>query len=497
MTATSELPQTLVAEEVLVNQQGSTRRMPVEAFVAQMAAGAGPVHATRAQLYADLAWPAGTVGYVQLDSTIAWRGTYKKSGASGTGGWTRIGDLPVSPIDQAMLDQAMGKLAPEHSGAAGFFPLIGGVNPAGEEVALLWLQDGEIKGVGLDVTSAPVSSDGRSLWLLRAALARIQQGVAGARCRILLAGDSWNQLPYLSRSLRTMLQPEFGDGGYGWRDIWGGNNLDTSSLTKSAGWTVIDGHVLGPYSHRLGLDGMTAHTSAAGETISWISTVATEIRIYHRRAGGAWRWRVDGGLWTTVTTPETDQALGIVAVSGLADAAHTVEIETVSGTTVINGLWSTRAAGLQIVKCGNGGLAGRAWLDWMGQIGPIVGNIQPDAAVVCLGTNDYRMAESPPSVYIAALREYVAQVRAARTGCGFVFVLPPQSDGVAAVALRDYRDALVLMCQQDGHEYIDALTSWPGYAAANTEGLWADPLHLSEAGYAALARQVARTIKGA
>lgn len=496
--STTALPIVVQATEVIVNDASGTGRLPIDRLAAHISALNGPVFATRAALYADLAWPAGAIAYVQFDPDFGYRGTYKKTGAPGSGSWTRVGDLPLSPIDQAMLDAAMSKLAPPHSGASSFFPLISGVTPAGENLALLWLQDGKINGVGLADTSSPISSDGRSLWLLRRALARIQQGIPGARCRILLAGDSWAQLPFLGRQLRSLLQTDFGNGGYGWRDIWGGNNLDASSLVKSAGWNVIDGHVSGPYSHRLGLDGMAVYSSVAGETISWTNIVATEIKVFHRRSGGVWRWRVDDGPWTVVSNLETDETLAIATISDLEpSAAHTVTVETVSGTCVFNGFFASVTEGLQIVQCGNGGLTGAAWLGWMNEISPFVSELQPDVAVVCLGTNDYRMIESPPSVYIAALRDYVTHVRSGRAGCGFVFVMPPQSEGVTTVPLRDYRDALLLMCQQDGHEYLDALSSWPDYATANAEGLWADPLHLSETGYAALARQIAKIVKGA
>lgn len=50
--------------------------------------GVGVVYPTRADLYADLAHDAGTVGFVYDDSTEAYNDFYVKSGASGAGAWT-------------------------------------------------------------------------------------------------------------------------------------------------------------------------------------------------------------------------------------------------------------------------------------------------------------------------------------------------------------------------------------------------------------------------
>lgn len=53
---------------------------------------------TKANLDADLVHPADTLAWVYGDSTAANNGVYKKVGASGTGSWTRISDLPFSII---------------------------------------------------------------------------------------------------------------------------------------------------------------------------------------------------------------------------------------------------------------------------------------------------------------------------------------------------------------------------------------------------------------
>jgi hypothetical protein len=63
------------------------------ALNAAVASGA-LVYATKADIDADLAHPANTGGWVVADKTTANNGIYVKSGASGSGAWTRKADLP-------------------------------------------------------------------------------------------------------------------------------------------------------------------------------------------------------------------------------------------------------------------------------------------------------------------------------------------------------------------------------------------------------------------
>ncbi|UEM13674.1 hypothetical protein J4G43_004965 [Bradyrhizobium barranii subsp. barranii] len=66
----------------------------LESLLAQLGLG----YATKAALDADLAHGANTLAMVYADSTAANNGIYVKSGTSGSGSWSRIGDLPDAII---------------------------------------------------------------------------------------------------------------------------------------------------------------------------------------------------------------------------------------------------------------------------------------------------------------------------------------------------------------------------------------------------------------
>lgn len=69
-----------------------------EQIINAFTSNGGLIYDTRALLYADLAKDANRMAWVIGDSTAAYNGIYKKVGASGSGSWTRVADLPYSFI---------------------------------------------------------------------------------------------------------------------------------------------------------------------------------------------------------------------------------------------------------------------------------------------------------------------------------------------------------------------------------------------------------------
>ena len=115
-----DVPLVAALDEVLGNRTvdgiRDTGRLPISNLVTQIKAdpqmatylaGYDVSYDTRAQLYADLAWVAGKIGRVFGDPTTAFRGVYKKAGASGAGSWTKIGDLPAEAVDATNVASAI------------------------------------------------------------------------------------------------------------------------------------------------------------------------------------------------------------------------------------------------------------------------------------------------------------------------------------------------------------------------------------------------------
>jgi hypothetical protein len=71
--------------------------LEIERLVSAISGGAAGF-ATLAAANASLAYAAGHLGYVFSDPTVANNGIYTKTGASGSGSWTRLADLPYEII---------------------------------------------------------------------------------------------------------------------------------------------------------------------------------------------------------------------------------------------------------------------------------------------------------------------------------------------------------------------------------------------------------------
>lgn len=370
----------------------------------------------------------------------------------------------------------------------------------------LWLEGGKLSALGISeslkatlglrrayapankpvASTLPAATDGLSLHAWRSRLAKIKAG--SGQAKVLLTGDSWTEFVAIPQQLATLLHDQFGKAGEGWLSVNGTYMLDGVTLTK-AGWTVYDASTGAIPAYGTGVDGMyiTAETTTA--TLAIGNAKATNFDIYYRKHGGTFRWRVDGGIWTTVTA-DTSGRLGKVSITGLADALHNLEIDTVgnSRTVVLDGFraYSPATVGVELLKAGNAGLDSEQFSRFAGNINSIAVDFAPDVVVVMLSTNDYRRTSPTVEKYIAGLTALVAQYRTASPNTGFIFIAPADSNGVAIRPLTDYRDALYAFCINNGHEFYNMHDQWGSFAEMKALGMWVDDLHLSKKGAHAL-----------
>jgi lysophospholipase L1-like esterase len=159
----------------------------------------------------------------------------------------------------------------------------------------------------------------------------------------------------------------------------------------------------------------------------------TEIRIhsYAQSGGGSFRWRIDGGAWTTVST---DGAAGLLVttIGGLSAATHVLNVEaTVAGAqglTMIGADLRLAGLGVRVHKAGNGS---SEVLDWVAvdaatwQAG--LAALAPNLCIIILGTND-KTAVRVPDAYAANLTILIGRIRAAMPLCD-VLLLSPADTG--------------------------------------------------------------------
>lgn len=100
---TTDLAPLTGLDHVVGNKDGATGLLSVDTLTALIGARSGPSFELLSELLADLDWNEGVLAMVWGDASDAINGLYQKSGASGAGAWTRIGDLPITSVAASVL----------------------------------------------------------------------------------------------------------------------------------------------------------------------------------------------------------------------------------------------------------------------------------------------------------------------------------------------------------------------------------------------------------
>jgi lysophospholipase L1-like esterase len=149
--------------------------------------------------------------------------------------------------------------------------------------------------------------------------------------------------------IQSNLQTAYGNGGSGY--------LSHEYATKS-GWTNTTDTLPDPNQiDNVGFGGtFVIATSAA--TMSFTDIQGTTVKIFYRNTqSGSFRWRIDGGSFTTVNQLGVAFEPGVVTLNSLSDTAHSIDIEWISGTAGIFGVYGERATGIVLSRIGQSGRA--------------------------------------------------------------------------------------------------------------------------------------------
>lgn len=424
--------------------------------------------------------------------------------------WLKDGNLSargISPeLDAEIFSGRIASVAP----TANIHPVV----VAGNQVAV-WLQGGLLGAKGLApslmtaiVASAkeygaprnaplssnlPVATDGRTLTTWRGKLGKKGAGT-NQKFKIGMTGDSWCELLPIPVQLRAHLTALLGNAGEGWQNVVP-NPRFGSSLSLS-GWTTLDASTGAAMIYKSGPDGMCIYAASASATLSMSALTATDITIFYLDTAGTFRWRVDGGPWTTVTGGNTSNT-GRVTISGLTDSAHTLEVDTTGNAdvVVIYGFYTTRSAGsgIEISRMGNGGLQSQYMLNYLNFDGSMLVDIGLDIMIVIMGTNDYRLSGNPPEVFIDAMNQLANKFKVSSPNTGLIFVYPADTDGAELITQPKYRDALYSFCIENGHEFYNMYDNWSTFSNENANGQFNDILHVNDAGAARLALELSKS----
>lgn len=214
------------------------------------------------------------------------------------------------------------------------------------------------------------------------------------------------------------------------------------------------------------------------------------------RAYGEIRYRIDGGVWITVSGTGDIDLMRIDLDFGLV-GYHTVEFEYVSGAPVFVSYceaWNT-ASQLVIVPWGARGYTStqlndseRAW-----SYKSALSLVPFDAVLINIGINDVSSGATSEVNYVANVTAYINAVKAANPDAKIFINIPNDiSVGLSylptAIADLAASESVTLLDARDAVEMSD-------YATANASGHMFDTLHPSETGYSNIYEYYAPLIK--
>lgn len=323
-------------------------------------------------------------------------------------------------------------------------------------------------------------------------IAKIQQS-AGEVCVIAFVGDSWVNEGTMYRGVRDYFQGLYGDAGVGFLSLGTPNEISGLSITTVGTWTTSD-----ESSGSRGVDISHVESSDTATPAKKSFTYAAQEFVIHYLASsslGSFRYRVDGGGWTTVNCNNGGaEALGTETISSLADSNHTLEIEIVSGSIKITGvdIRKTPSDGVRVHALGNGGLdtAEIVAVDatiWQDGLAALV----PNVVIVFIGTNDHN-GDMVPATFQSNLTTIISRIRAAVPLADVLLISPADNDLSATYELSEYDGGMrtVAIAQSVGH--ISGLKIIDDYSDGNSRGLYLNTSHLNSYGYTVLVNAIIR-----
>lgn len=246
----------------------------------------------------------------------------------------------------------------------------------------------------------------------------------------LLLGDSYTAGFYSEYLRKFLVSDGYPDGGAGWCSFSrfgttigtanGSINFEDLSFNYTPSqWDFVNTNTLGLNGH------VVANAANAVITITATQLVSSITLVYEKHSGaGSFRYRVNTGSWTTVSTANATQTIGstVIDTSSLT-ASFTVEVETLDTGIIFMGCIGRKSGNvLCLHKAGiSGGNAGmmaqnQVWSD-------NAALTTPKGVAIMFGTNEMS-GGTLPSVFRANLENIITKIRAIEPYCDILIMSP-------------------------------------------------------------------------
>lgn len=232
-------------------------------------------------------------------------------------------------------------------------------------------------------------------------------------------------------------------------------------------------------------------TSAAATAITTTATAITDfekvstIKIYAFGNGAAFRYNINGGSWTTITTTNSS-ALNITSITGLSNTALTLNIEWVSGTLKLYGysFKNSNTNALIINKLGHGRARTELWktVTTKSIYQEMLTDVAATSTMLMLGTND-KGNDILPATFKTDLTSISSNLYKPTTD--LVLVAPLEHIGTYGTVydMKLYRDEIFNLASTNKYGYLSMYDKWGSYTESATQGvLNGDGIHISPTG---------------
>lgn len=326
----------------------------------------------------------------------------------------------------------------------------------------------------------------------QAQIAKINGADGSSQAILGIIGDSWVHNVRLHLPLSTWLEGAYGDAGAGFGHAGDPINLSSAQpagITRATTgtWTLYDEYN-GADVRGVNLGHAASTDEGTPASIAWTASAHAFVLHYIKMPnGGSFRYRVDSGSWTTITTANATEIFASVTVSGLDGSSHTLTVEVVAASVA-----GIKILGCDCQKTGNGvrthdlGNDGSTTSDWVGVDATIweagLAALAPHTVAIILGVND-RVSNVPPSTYYNNLATLCARITAALPLADILLIAPADiSGGTYTYTAAEYADQMYALAVANNYAFFDLRLNIPSYANGNSRGLYADTKHLAAAG---------------
>lgn len=418
--------------------------------------------------------------------------------------WIYRGRVGFTELDSPTKERVKAQVGLVGFNSQRYYPLAGDIN----RKSPAWIQDGMFNcaafhpdavkrlkdqlgpisgGASNNVTKAayPIASDGASLRQWKAKVSNLKYGIANTQPRILLTGDSWTDYGQISNRILTTLRTYLGEAGTGWINLGDPNaQFDYVSVSRAGTWTFEDLNINANFTYSSATDGYALISSTVDSTLS-IGNLnkGDQLTVFFGKTDGTFKYSINGGTETTVTASATGPEIqsAVIPIAPLNNVVFTIT----SGTIAFYGLHLRKStgSGVEVTKIGNAGATGKDYLKVSaGSRAYFADYLKPDAVVIFLTTNDYRIAGNTPDTFKSGVSVMIDGYRTNNPNCGIILIAPARSNGSAVTPLSGYRDAIYEIAQTKQCEFYNMHDDWDVWSVENTNGQWADNLHLSHMG---------------